>query len=140
MSKLTVLVLGAAALAGCATTQREEVRNDERNLQKQRQEVDVAMRTGTKNEVREEQNDVRKAEKELKEGRAKLYSQGTDGRTDGTAYQVGQRAGDNLSLLPDQYRAQYPDGRTSYYRTDGRLIYRIRTADQTITGVSLITP
>lgn len=140
MSRLTVLLLGTAALAGCATTHRQEVRDDERNLQKQRQEVDAAMRSGTRKDVRDAQKDVRQAEKKLSENRAKLYSQGTDGMADGAAYQVGQRAGDNLYPLPNQYRAQYRDGNTSYYRTDGRLIYRIRTADQVITGVSLITP
>ncbi|MFA7585649.1 MAG: hypothetical protein WCY11_05560 [Novosphingobium sp.] len=139
MSRLTAMLLGAAALAGCASTQREEVRSGERNVQKQRQELDAAMRTGTKNEVREETKDLRQAEKELKEDRAKLYTQGTNG-SEGTAYQVGQRAGNNLYLLPDRLRAQYPDGSTSYYRTDGRVIYRIRTADQIITGVSLVTP
>lgn len=141
MSRLTVMLLGAAALAGCATTtHREQVRSDERDLQKQRQEVDAAMRSGTRKDVRDAQKDVRQAEKELDENRAKLYSQGTDRMADGAAFQVGQRAGDNLYALPDQHRAHYPDGQTIYYRTDGRMIYRIRAADRIITGVSLITP
>ncbi len=139
MYKLSVIAFGAAALAGCSTTQREEVRDDRRNIQAQQQELGEAMRTGTRNEVREEQKDVRKAKRELREDQAELYSQGTPGAQPG-ALQVGQRAGENLSLLPEKYRGQYPDGSTSYYRTDGAMIYRIRTADNTVTGVSLMTP
>ncbi len=140
MSKLSVIVLGGAALAGCSTTQREEIRSDQRNIQTQQQEVEAAMRTGTTNEVREEQQDVREAKRELKEDQAKLYSQGTPAASNGAGLQVGQSAGENLSLLPEKYRGQYPDGGASHYRTDGTMIYRIRTADNTITGVSLMTP
>ena len=140
MSKLSVIAIGAAALAGCSTTQREEVRDDQRNIQAEQREVDEAMRTGSKNDVREEQQDVREAKRELSEDQAKLYSQVTPGAQPGVALQVGQHAGENLSLLPEKYRGQYHDGSTSYYRTDGAMIYRIRTSDNTVTGVSLMTP
>jgi hypothetical protein len=140
MTKLALIVIGAAALTGCSTTQREEVRSDQRNILTQQQEVDAAMRTGTKNEVREEQHDLREAKRELKEDQAKLYTQSATVAPTSAGLQVGQQANANLSPLPEQYRKQYPDGATSYYRTDGAMIYRIGTADNTITGVSTMTP
>lgn len=140
MSKLALMVLSAAALTGCSTTQREEVRSDQRNILTQEQDVNAAMRTGTKNEVREEQHDLQEAKMELKEDQAKLYNESATVAPTMAGLQVGQHANANLSLLPEQYRKQYPDGATSYYRTDGAMIYRIRTADNTITGVSMMTP
>jgi hypothetical protein len=38
---------------------------------------------------------------------------------------VGQRAPDNLSAVPYEYRDQFRDGNGIYYRTDGRSIYQI---------------
>jgi len=126
------------ALTGCSTTQREEVRRDQRDLQHQRRDVEEAMRNGTKNEVREEQADVREAEKELRKDRKALYTAGTG--NGGATLQVGQRANDSLDPVPERYRAQYVDGQGSYYRTDGTMIYKIASADQIVTDVYRMTP
>ena len=48
---------------------------------------------------------------------------------------VGQRASGNLSALPYEYRNQYRDTNSAYYRTDGRQIYQIDARTQTVVRV-----
>ncbi len=138
MFKLSIMAITAAAtLAGCSTTQREEVRNDQRNLEEQRRDVASAMRDGTANEVREEQADVLKAEKKLSEARSELYAPGAEA----AALNVGDRDSGNLSALPDEN--QRGNTRTmldSYYRSDGRRIYRIGKTDRIVTATYPIVP
>lgn len=137
MIKLSILAISAAAaLAGCSTTQREEVRRDQRDLEEQHRDVAAAMRDGTANEVREEQADVRKAEKELSHDRSELYSAGSEA----AALRVGDHVNGSLSALPEKLSGRYVDGVDSYYRSDGRMIYRIGTTDRTVTAVYPITP
>lgn len=48
---------------------------------------------------------------------------------------VGQRAPGNLYGVPSQYRGQYRDGNSAYYRSDGRNIYQIDARSQTVVRV-----
>lgn len=48
---------------------------------------------------------------------------------------VGQRVSGNLSGLPNEYRNQYRDTGSAYYRTDGRQIYQIDARTQTVVRV-----
>jgi hypothetical protein len=137
MIKTYILALGAAVtVAGCATTKREEVRNDQRNLEKQHREVASAMRDGSADQVRDEQADVVKAETKLSEHRSELYAPGREA----AALHLGDRDTGALSALPAGMSGRYADDADTYYRSDGRMIYRIAKSDQTITGIYPITP
>jgi hypothetical protein len=48
---------------------------------------------------------------------------------------VGDRATANLGGVPYEYRGQYRDTSNAYYRSDGRLVYRIDARSQTVTQV-----
>lgn len=48
---------------------------------------------------------------------------------------VGQRASGNLGAVPYEYRNQYRDNSTSYFRSDGRQIYQIDARTQTVVRV-----
>ena len=48
---------------------------------------------------------------------------------------VGQRATGNLYAVPYEYRNMYRDGYGTYYRSDGRAIYRIDARTNTVVGV-----
>ncbi len=55
--------------------------------------------------------------------------------TTGTSLRVGQRASSGLYALPSQYRNQYRDSSSAYFRTDGRQIYQIDARSQTVVRV-----
>lgn len=48
---------------------------------------------------------------------------------------VGQRATSGLYALPSQYRNQYRDTNSAYFRTDGRQIYQIDARSQTVVRI-----
>lgn len=48
---------------------------------------------------------------------------------------VGQQATGNLYAVPNEYRNQYRDNNTSYYRSDGRQIYQIDARSQAVVQV-----
>lgn len=129
--------LTALALVGCATTQREEVRSDRRNVEQQQDELIAAKRNGTINEVREEEKDLRQAEKELRKDQKQLYRPGREGsQVDGL--RVGQRESNDLSPVPERYRSQFVDGNGSYYRSDSLRIYQLDMTTRTVTRVYML--
>jgi len=48
---------------------------------------------------------------------------------------VGQRASGNLYAVPYEYRDQFRDSNSAYYRSDGRQIYQIDARTQTVVRV-----
>jgi len=134
MRKIIVLALASIIVSGCSTTQREEVRADQRNIEKQEKQLAAAKRDGTINEVREEGKDLRDARRELRSDQKDLYRPGADGSpVDGL--QVGQRESGELLAVPSAYQNQYRDGEGSYYRFDGQRIYQFSYRDRTVTRV-----
>lgn len=132
-----IIVLGLATtiiVSGCSTTQREEVRADQRNIEKQEKQFAAAKRDGTVNEVREELKDLRDARHELRKDQKELYRPGADG-SPVNGLQVGQRESGELFAVPLEYQHQYRDGDGSYYRFDGRRIYQFSFSDRTVTKV-----
>lgn len=132
----TIIVSGlmALALGGCATTQREEVRSDRHNVGKQLDELAAAKRDGTINEVREEQKDLRQAEKELREDQKQLYRPERE-RADVDGLRVGQRESIDLLPVPELYRTQFADGNGSYYRADTQRVYQFDVTTGMVTRI-----
>ncbi len=138
MRNAIFISLAAISLAACATSQREEVRADRDNVEKQQKELSAAKRTGTINEVREETKDLRQARRELREDQKELYRPGADGSAV-AGLQVGQRESGELSAVPAEYRGKYQDGNGRYYRFDGVRIYQLDAASRTVTHVYPLT-
>ncbi|MES2492700.1 MAG: hypothetical protein V4579_05385 [Pseudomonadota bacterium] len=132
----TIIMIGLAAisLSACATTKREEVRNDIKSLEQSRDDLQSAERDGSIKDVQEAREDVRHADRDLRTHQSELYRPGAEGSAI-VSMKVGQSDPGNLRLLPDEYRLQYPDDGLSYYRYDGGQIYRFRAADRIITDV-----
>lgn len=53
----------------------------------------------------------------------------------GDTLRVGQRATSGLYALPGEYRNQYRDTSSAYFRTDGRQIYQIDTRTQAVVRI-----
>ncbi len=53
----------------------------------------------------------------------------------GGGLRVGQRAWANLGAVPNQYRGQYRDNDSAYYRSDGRSIYQIDARAHTVVRI-----
>ena len=132
----TIIVAGlvSLSLSGCATTQREEVRADRRNVEKQQDELAAAKRDGTINEVAEERKDLRQAEQELREDQKQLYRPGREGALV-EGLRVGQREPGGLSPVPESYRSRFVDGAGSYYLADNLRIYQFDAGSQTVTRI-----
>jgi hypothetical protein len=133
MRTIAFMALAAAALSACATTKREEVRNDIRSLE-QRDELQSAERDGSVKDVQKARKNLRHADRDLRAHQSELYRPGVEG-TAIVGMKVGQSDPGNLRTVPDEYRPQYIDDQLSYYRYDGGQIYRIRVADRVITNV-----
>jgi hypothetical protein len=134
---MRIFIVTSAALlslSACSTTQREEVRADRANVEKQARELEGAKRDGTINEVREERKDLRQAEEELREDQKQLYRPGSEGSA-AAGLQVGQRESGELSAVPPELRSRYQDGNGSYYRYDGLRIYQLDVASRTVVRV-----
>lgn len=129
-----MIALAAITLSACATTKREEVRNDLKSLEQRRDELQSAERDGSIKDVQKARKDVRHADRDLRAHQSELYRPGVEG-TAIVGMKVGQSDPGNLRTVPDKYLAQYIDNELGYYRYDGEQIYRIRTADQVITDV-----
>jgi len=129
-----ILGLAALSISACSTTQREEVRAGQDNVLKQEAQLEAAKRDGTINEVKEERKDLRDARRELRKDQSELYQPGLDGPLAG-GLQIGQRESGELLPVPAEYISQYRDGSGSYYRYDGRQIYRFSSADRTVTQI-----
>jgi hypothetical protein len=134
MRNIIVLGLASIVVSACSTTQREEVRADQSNMEKQERELAAAKRDGTIKEVREEQKDLKDARRELRKDQKILYQPGVDG-SPADGLQVGQRESGELFAVPLEYRNQYHDGDGSYYRFDGQRIYRFSFRDRTVTKI-----
>ena len=134
MRNLLILCLATVSLSACATSQRDEVRADRNNVEKQERELAAAKRDGTINEVKEERKDLRDAHRELRKDQKQLYRPGADGSS-ADGLQIGQREPGDLYPVPLEYQSQYRDGDGSYYRFDGTRIYKIKAADRTVTHV-----
>ena len=67
MRNVIILGLAAVSISACATTQREEVRADQSNIEKQERQLAAAKRDGTINEVKEERKDLREERKDALE-------------------------------------------------------------------------
>jgi hypothetical protein len=132
--KNIILSLAAISIAACSTTQREEVRADVKNVDKQQRELEAAKQNGTMNEVREESKDLRQAQQELREDQRQLYRPGADGSSV-EGLRLGQQESGELGAVPAEYRGQYSDGDGSYYRSDGLRIYKFSAASRTVIGV-----
>lgn len=57
------------------------------------------------------------------------------GRNNTGTLRVGQRASSGLYALPSEYRNQYRDTNSAYFRTDGRQIYQIDTRTQAVVRI-----
>lgn len=134
MRTTATIALAAITLSACATTKREEVRNDLKSLEQRRDELQSAERDGSIKDVQKARKNVRHADRNLRAHQSELYRPGVEG-TAVVGMKVGQSDPGNLRTVPDQYRAQYINDELSYYRYDGGQIYRIRTADHVITDV-----
>lgn len=134
MRTTAMIALAAITLSACATTKREEVRNDLKSLEQRRDELQSAERDGSIKDVQKARKNVRHADRNLRAHQSELYRPGVEG-TAVVGMKVGQSDPGNLRTVPDQYRAQYINDELSYYRYDGGQIYRIRTADHVITDV-----
>ncbi len=137
MKIMRILLLGglaAISLSACATTKREEVRNDIKQLEEKQQDLVAAERDGSVKDVRDARKDVREASRDLRNNQRELYRPGAEGVAI-VALVTGQSDPGNLSPVPQEYRSQYPDGEGSYYRFDGQNIYRINSSDRIVTGV-----
>jgi hypothetical protein len=134
MRTTALIALTAITLSACATTKREEVRNDLKSLEQRRDELQSAERDGSIKDVQKARKNVRHADRNLRAHQSELYRPGVEG-TAVVGMKVGQSDPGNLRTVPDQYRAQYINDELSYYRYDGGQIYRIRTADHVITDV-----
>jgi hypothetical protein len=134
MRNIIILGLASITLSACSTTQREEVRADQRNIEKQEKQLAAAKRDGTINEVREERKDLRDARRELRKDQKELYRPGPDG-SPADGLQVGQRESGELLAVPSEYQDQYRDGDGSYYRFDGQRIYQFSFNDRTVTRI-----
>lgn len=134
MRTTATIALAAITLSACATTKREEVRNDLKSLEQRRDELQSAERDGSIKDVQKARKNVRHADRNLRAHQSELYRPGVEG-TAVVGMKVGQSDPGNLRTVPDQYRAQYINDELSYYRYDGEQIYRIRKADQVITDV-----
>lgn len=134
MRTTAMIALAAITLSACATTKREEVRNDLKSLEQRRDELQSAERDGSIKDVQKARKNVRHADRDLRAHQSELYRPGVEG-TAIVGMKVGQSDPGSLRTVPNQYRAQYIDDELSYYRYDGEQIYRIRKADQVITDV-----
>lgn len=134
MRTIVMIGLAAISLSACATTKREEVRNDIKALEQRRDDLQSAERDGSIRDVQEARENVRHAEGDLRTHQSELYRPGAEDIAI-VSMKVGQSDPGNLRSLPDAYRLQYPDDALSYYRYDGSQIYRVRAADQVITDV-----
>jgi len=134
MRNISIIALAAISLSACATTKREEVRNDIRSLEQRGDELRSAERDGSVKDVHKARENLRHADRDLRTHQSELYRPGVEG-TAIVGMKVGQPDPGNLRSVPDEYRARYIDNELSYYRYDGGQIYRIRTADRIITDV-----
>lgn len=133
MRNISMTVLAAVTLSACATTKREEVRNDIRSLEQRGDELQSAERDGSVKDVQKARKNLRHADRDLRIHQSELYRPGVEGTA--IVMKVGQSDPGNLRSVPDEYRARYIDNELSYYRYDGGQIYRIRAADRIITDV-----
>lgn len=134
---MRILLLGgltAISLSACATTKREEVRNDMKQLEEKQQDLVAAERDGSVKDVSDARKDVREASRNLRNNQRELYRPGAEGVAI-VALVTGQSDPGNLSPVPQEFRSRYPDGEGSYYRFDGQNIYRINSSDRIVTGV-----
>ena len=134
MRNIPMMALAAISLSACATTKREEVRNDIRSLEQRGDELQSAERDGSVKDVQKARKNLRHADRDLRAHQSELYRPGVEGAAI-VGMKVGQSDPGNLRLVPDEYRPQYIDDQLSYYRYDGGQIYRIRVADRVITDV-----
>lgn len=134
MRNFIILGIAAVSVTACATTQREEVRSDIRNVEKQERQLASAKRDGTINEVAEERKDLREARSELREDQKELYRPGAEGSFEG-GLRVGQQESSELVAVPRQYRSQFQDGNGVYYRADSRHIYQFDARTRTIVRI-----
>lgn len=134
MRNIIMIGLAALSLSACATTKREQVRNDIKSLEQRRDDLQSAERDGSIKDVQKARKNVRHADRDLRTHQRELYRPGVEGNAI-VSMKVGQSDPGNLRSLPDEYRLQYPDDGLSYYRYDGGQIYRLRAADRVITDV-----
>jgi len=134
MRNIPMIALAAISLSACATTKREEVRNDIRSLEQRGDELQSAERDGSVKDVQKARKNLRHADRDLRAHQSELYRPGPEG-TAVVGMKAGQSDPGNLRTVPDEYRSQYIDDQLSYYRYDGGQIYRIRVADRVITDV-----
>lgn len=130
------LLCGVAAvcLSACATTKREEVRSGINNLEEKREDLRAAERDGSIKDVNEAREDVREAGRDLRNDQKELYRPGAEGVAV-VALKQGDFDTGSLRSIPQEYVSQYRDGEHSYYRFDGRWIYRLNTSDRRVTAV-----
>jgi hypothetical protein len=138
MRTMFIFAFAAISMAACTTTKREEVRNDIENLEEQREELQAAERDGSIEDVREARQDVQRADRELQSNQKELYRPGAEGVAV-VALKIGQSDPGDMSAVPQQYQAEFRDNDRSYYRSDGRTIYQIRSSDRVVTSVHPIT-
>ena len=134
MRNISMLALAAISLSACATTKREEVRNDIRSLEQRGDELQSTERDGSVKDVQKARKNLRHADRDLRAHQSELYRPGVEGTTI-VGMKVGQSDPGNLRSVPDEYGARYNDNELSYYRYDGGQIYQIRAADRIITDV-----
>ena len=139
MRTIVTVALAAISLSACATTKREEVRDDIKSLEQRREDLQSAERDGSINDVKKARKNVRNADRDLRSDQKELYRPGIEGNAI-VAMKVGQSDPGNLQPLPDEYRAQYADDGLSYYRYDGGQIYRFGAADRIVTDVYPVRP
>lgn len=109
MRKFTTMLLAAAAMAAPLATapvsaQSRDVRQAERQLERERQDLRDAYRTGDRRDVRQEQRDYREAQRDLQRERTQ----------DGRDWQRGNRYDWNRPGPGGRYYAD------RYYRDGGR--------------------
>lgn len=131
MRKHIILGLAAVSISACATTQREEVRADMSNVEKQERQLAAAMADGTNNEVKEERADLRDARRELRKDQKALYRPGAEGLAV-AGLVVGDSDTNELAAVPREFRSRFQDGAGVYYRSDTRHIYQIDARTRTV--------
>lgn len=134
MRNFVIFGIAAISLSACATTKREEVRSDIKNLEEKREDLQAAERDGSIKDVRQAREDVQDASRALRNNQKELYRPGAEGIAI-VALEPGQSDTGNLYPVPQEYQSRYRDGEGSYYRFDGLRIYRINSSDRIVTGV-----